>query len=268
MNARRSSATKYPAQLRKFVNAVEKRARKTGHTEAAARIFGAWSACYVRYCTLRDRPWQNERNVPGFLDYLKAREDVNTRSQERAVKGLVFLFEELLNTDVSGTPWYPSPKAASSSGDGAPTESNPKSDSEGKGATQQSSLLTQLLFHTSLPINEALDLRAGDIDPDAGLIYVSDALGTPKRIVEMPDTLSDTLREYIAEVRAERGIDYLDAPLFQAHALAGRVDEDAEDASETSPASKEKPTESSTEPSSASSSQNQSPEGASLWSYT
>jgi hypothetical protein len=85
----------------------------------------------------------------------------------------------------------------------------------------------------------------------------------------MPDTLSDTLREYIAEVRAERGVDYLDAPLFQAHALAGRVDEEAEDASETSSASKEKSTESSPEPSSAnSSSQNQSPEGASLWSYT
>jgi integrase len=237
---------------------VERQARKAGHAEAAARIFGAWSACYVRYCTLRDHPWQNEDNIPGFLEYLDAREDVNDRSRKRAVKSMVFLFEELLDTDVSDAPWHPS-ASPDPSGDGAPSAQEPKRSQGGTseaGGPEQSSLLTQLLFHTSLPINEALDLRAGDVDPDAGLIYVSDALGTPKRIIEMPDALSETLRDYIAKVRAERGSEYLDAPLFQAHALAGRVED--EEGSE----------EQRSDGQSSGAPEGQRREGASLWSYT
>ena len=262
MNARRSSSSKYPPQLRKFVNAVERRASRAGHSEAAARIFGAWSACYVRYCTLRDHPWQEAGNVPGFLDYLSSREDVNARSKKRAVKGMVFLFEEMLKKDVSEAPWHPSQQAPPA-GDGAPAKDE-TSKKEEEPESSQSSLLTQLLFHTSLPINEALDLRAGDIDPDAGLIYVSDALGTPKRIIEIPDALSDTLRSYISQVRADRGADYLDAPLFQAHALSGRVDDDGD--GDGSDASQEKAKkDAQPEPSSA---EDGPREGASLWSYT
>lgn len=264
MNARRSTTSKYPAQLRKFVDAVEKRAKSTGHSDAAAHIFGAWSACYVRYCTLRDHPWQDESNVSGFLDYLTSREDVNARSRQRAVKGMVFLFEEMLGTDVSASSWHPS-QSSTPSGDGATSGRKEETAEDGATNTQQSSLLTQLLFHTSLPINEALDLRAGDIDPDAGLIYVSDALGTPKRIIEMPETLSEMLQEYIAEVRAERGADYLDAPLFQAHALAGRVDDDSESdegsAQEAAATHDEQQASDGPPP-------NQTREGASLWSYT
>lgn len=199
--------------------------------------------------------------MPGFLDYLSSREDVNARSKKRAVKGMVFLFEEMLKKDVSNAPWHPSQQAPPA-GDGAPAKGEADEDKEEKPESGQSSLLTQLLFHTSLPINEALDLRAGDVDPDAGLIYVSDALGTPKRIIEIPDALSDTLRSYIAQVRADRGADYLDAPLFQAHALSGRVDADADSAD-----SPQKEAKQSSQ--SESSSDDEGPrEGASLWSYT
>jgi integrase len=82
-----------------------------------------------------------------------------------------------------------------------------------------------LLFHTSLPINEALDLCAGDVDLDAGLIYVSDPMGTPKRIVELPDVLYDPLRRHLERLRKKHGRRYFDAPLFQARALQGRRSE-------------------------------------------
>jgi integrase len=99
----------------------------------------------------------------------------------------------------------------------------------------QSSLLTRLLFHTSLPIQEAMDLRVGDVDLEAGMIYVSDAMGTPKQIVEIPDAIGDELAVHISDVRDDYPREPLDAPLFQANALKGRTDESASRAPASSP---------------------------------
>jgi integrase len=101
-----------------------------------------------------------------------------------------------------------------------------------------------LLFHTSLPIHEALDLRAGDVDLSAGLIYVSDALGTPKRVVELPDALREPLTRHVARVRRENGARSFDAPLFQANALRGRVtDEDDAGSDASAPPSEDEPSD-------------------------
>lgn len=217
---RRSS---FPPQLRKFVDRVDHKARAAGHTDAVARIYGAWAACFVRFCTLNDREWSAPEHVPDFLEYLETRQDVNGRSYDRAAESMVFLFDELLDTDVTDAPWHPDRRAGTrgeARGDGASTASE---DSAVDG--EQSTLLTRLLFHTSLPINEALELCAGDVDLDSGLIYVSDQMGTPKRIVELPDTLYDPLRRHLHRLRNEEGPRYFDAPLFQARAIQGRVND-------------------------------------------
>lgn len=217
---RRSS---FPPELQKFVESVEENAEEAGHSRAGARIIGAWSACFVRFCTVNDRGWREPDHVPGFLDYLEERQDVDEASRERAAEAMVFLFEDLLKTDVSGARWHPKRQAAQTeeavSDDGETTDEG--DDVEG----EQSTLLTRLLFHTSLPINEALELCAGDVDLDAGLIYVSDPMGTPKRIIELPDTLYDPLRRHLQRLRDEHGPRYFDASLFQARAIQGRVDE-------------------------------------------
>jgi len=56
-------------------------------------------------------------------------------------------------------------------------------------------------------------------------------MGTPKRIVELPDVLYDPLRRHLERLRKKHGRRYFDASLFQARALQGRRD-DVEDASQ------------------------------------
>jgi hypothetical protein len=218
---RRSS---FPPKLQKFVDTVEDKAQVAGHSASLARIFGAWAACFVRFCTVHDRSWRGARHVPAFLNYLGRRDDVDDASRKHAAKAMAFLFERLLKTDVSGASWHPDQQSTTK------TESKvAESTSNDEGAEkegEQSTLLTRLLFHTSLPINEALDLCAGDVDLDAGLIYVSDPMGTPKQIIELPDTLHDPLRRHLERLRKEHGRRYFDAPLFQARAIQGRVSED------------------------------------------
>lgn len=296
MSAKRRS--KYPAQLRRFVDTVERRARSAGQSDAHARVYGAWAACFVRYCTVRSQSWQDPGHVSGFLAYLRDQQQVEASSRRRAAESMAFLFQHLLQTDVQHADWYPSaspaeansappsssrpsdPSATASDGgsDGASASPSARSDakpaqrnataeasrstsrsasgsdstatrstsddaSAGDGAAgdgaaahaendatraEQSSLLTRLLFHTSLPIHEALDLRAGDVDLSAGLIYVSDSLGTPKRVVELPDALQEPLRRHVDRVQRDHGARSFDAPLFQANALRGRVNDDAD----------------------------------------
>jgi hypothetical protein len=223
--------TKYPPQLRRFVDAVEKRARKAGYAERKASIYAAWCACFVRFCTTTDRSWQEAEHVPSFFVYLRRHQDVGSDTYRHAQEGLAFLFQRLLNQDVQRADWYPYGSDATPSGDGAATGeaaggSDGADQQEGKGATtEQSTLLTKLLFHTSIPINEALDLHLGDVNLETGLIYVSDAMGTPKRIVEVPDALQEPLRTHVERLRKQEGPDAFNEPLFQANALRGRVEE-------------------------------------------
>lgn len=225
---RRSS---FPPELQKFVDTVEEKAQVVGHSNTLARIFGAWAACFVRFCTVHDRSWREAEHVPAFLGYLGRRDDVDEASRRHAAKAMAFLFERLLETDVSGASWHPDRQsnAETDRGEDEATADDESTDEE----SEQSTLLTRLLFHTSLPINEALDLCAGDVDLDAGLIYVSDPMGTPKRIIELPDTLYDPMRRHLERLRKEHGRRYFDAPLFQARAIQGRVDEDAASSTET-----------------------------------
>jgi integrase len=237
---RRSS---FPPELQKFVDTVEEKAQVAGHSSTLARIFGAWAACFVRFCTVHDRSWRESDHVPPFLDYLGRREDVDEASRKHAAKAMVFLFEQLLQTDVSGAAWHPERQETSEAE--ADADAAAADDDNGEDESEQSTLLTRLLFHTSLPINEALDLCAGDVDLDAGLIYVSDPMGTPKRIIELPDTLHDPLRRHLDRLRKEHGRQYFDAPLFQARAIQGRVDEDASAADEDEDDSEPVPAEAS-----------------------
>ena len=224
---RRSS---FPPELQKFVDTVEEKARAAGRSSALARIFGAWTACFVRFCTVHDRSWREPEHVPSFLTYLENRQDVDEGSREHAAKSLVFLFETLLKTNVDDADWHPDRQHQSPGDDAAGEEEASGDEAEEDEEGEQSTLLTRLLFHTSLPINEALDLCAGDVDLDAGLIYVSDPMGTPKRIIELPDVLYDSLRRHLERLRKKHGRRYFDASLFQARALQGRRD-DVEDAS-------------------------------------
>lgn len=228
---RRSS---FPPKLKKFVKSVEKNAQSAGISSSRARIYGAWCACFVRYCTVNDRSWREPENVPVFIDYLTTEKEVAKSSRERVAQSLAFLFEELLKADLSDAKWHPDRTSESESSE---PDEEPETAEEEEG--EQSNLLTRLLFHTSLPISEAMELCAGDVDLESELIYVSDAMGTPKQIIELPEELHQPLREHLQRIREKHGPRYYDAPLFQARALKGRVDqapeEDDEDESDTLP---------------------------------
>jgi len=206
----------FPPKLQKFVNSVEKNAKKAGKSASRARIFGAWSACFVRYCTVNDRSWRDPGHVPAFINYLTEEKDVNEASQERVAESLAFLFENLLKVDLEGATWHPDHQPE-------PEEDEQQAKKPEKSSGEQSNLLTRLLFHTSLPISEAMELCAGDVDLDSGLIYVSDAMGTPKQIVELPEELYEPLESHLETLREKHGPRYFNAPLFQARALQGRV---------------------------------------------
>lgn len=236
-----SGSSPVPKQLQKFVQRIETNASRSGRPDTVARLYGAWSACYVRYCTMTNRDWRVHKNAPYFLRYLQSEQEVGSSSLRRAAEGLLFVFEEMMGRELGAVSWRPpsggSPQTKGSQTRGSQTTSSgadassgsPKEEADAEESSSagpdQGSMLTRLLFHTSLPIQEAMDLRVGDVDLEAGMIYVSDALGTPKHIVEIPDAIGDALATHIREVRQDNPADPLDAPLFQANALKGRTAE-------------------------------------------
>lgn len=245
-----SRTSQYPKRLRKFVRTIEKHATASGRSAKKAQLFGGWAACYVRFCTVKEQDWRQTDNVPPFLRHMKEKQQIRPRSLRRAAEGLLFMFEEMMGRNLGPITWRPdasasrddasSPDSSAGSSVGASDMSNgdtPPSDTPPSDEPEQSSMLTRLLFHTSLPIQEALDLRVGDVDFNAGMIYVSDAMGTPKRIVEIPETLIEPLQRHVREVRRGYAGQPLDAPVFQANALKGKT----ADPSDVSASSSESP---------------------------
>jgi len=277
-----SDSSPVPKQLQKFVQRIETNASRSGRPDKVARLYGAWSACYVRYCTMTNRDWRVHKNAPYFLRYLQSEQEVGSSSLRRAAEGLLFVFEELMGRELGTVSWRPpsggssqprgsQPRGSQKRGSqttssGADASAGPSKEEADGGASSagpdQGSMLTRLLFHTSLPIQEAMDLRVGDVDLEAGMIYVSDALGTPKHIVEIPDAIGDALATHIREVRQENPADPLDAPLFQANALKGQTAEANAAVDDQADASADDPDESSPAPAEA-----DSDDRRSLWQY-
>jgi hypothetical protein len=274
-----SGSSPVPKQLQKFVQRIETNASRSGRPEKVARLYGAWSACYVRYCTMTNRDWRVHRNAPYFLRYLQSEQEVGSPSLRRAAEGLLFVFEEMMGRELGAVSWRPpsgdssqtkgsqtrGSQTTSSGADASSGSSREEADDEASSSAgpDQGSMLTRLLFHTSLPIQEAMDLRVGDVDLEAGMIYVSDALGTPKHIVEIPDAIGDALATHIREVRRDNPADPLDAPLFQANALKGRTAEADTAADEQADASTDAPDTSSPAPAEA----DPDDDRRSLWQY-
>jgi len=137
-------------------------------------------------------------DVKDFLSYLALTRKVSSSTQNQAFNALLFLFREVLKTELGDL----SKKVRAKRGQRLPVILSPEEvQSLFKHVKDLNLLILQLLYGAGLRLLELARLRVKDIDFDQNLVFVRGSKGDKDRATILPQTVKDVLKKHLDEVK-------------------------------------------------------------------
>ena len=166
-----------------------------------------WVRRYVRFHALRHPIEMGEPKVTAFLTHLAVVRDVSASTQQQALSALLFLYRDVLGTEL---PWL----------DGIVRPKKPRRRSVILSAGEVMAvlallegtygLLARLLYGTGMRLMEGVRLRTKDVDLSRREIVVRNGKGGHDRVTMVPATLVAALSAQRTHVRALWEADRMD----------------------------------------------------------
>jgi len=157
-----------------------------------------WVRRFILFSGKRHPATLGEVEVTRFLNHLAVDRQVAAATQNQALSALLFLYREVLKSDL---PWL----------DGLTRPKKPVrlpvvlTEQEVKALLAELSgvhwLVAGLLYGAGLRVLEALRLRVKDVDFDYRQVLVRDGKGAKDRVTMLPDGLVEPLRNYLPRVK-------------------------------------------------------------------
>ena len=163
-----------------------------------------WVRFFVRWSARASGAMRHPRDmgaadVQAFLTMLASERHVSSSTHNQALSALLFLYRDVLNTEL---PWMQNiqrpqqPKRIPS----VLTQAEVGALMAQMQGTE--ALLARLLYGTGMRLMEGIRLRIKDVDFDRKVIVVRQAKGNKDRVVMLPHSLLDTLRQQLLHARA------------------------------------------------------------------
>ena len=163
-----------------------------------------WVRFFVRWSARASGAMRHPRDmgaadVQAFLTMLASERHVFSSTHNQALSALLFLYRDVLNTEL---PWMQDiqrpqqPKRIPS----VLTQAEVGALLAQMQGTE--ALLARLLYGTGMRLMEGIRLRVKDVDFDRKVIVVRQAKGNKDRVVMLPHSLLDTLRQQLLHARA------------------------------------------------------------------
>lgn len=163
-----------------------------------------WVRFFVRWSARASGAMRHPRDmgaadVQAFLTMLASERHVSSSTHNQALSALLFLYRDVLNTEL---PWMQDiqrpqqPKRIPS----VLTQAEVGALLAQMQGTE--ALLARLLYGTGMRLMEGIRLRVKDVDFDRKVIVVRQAKGNKDRVVMLPHSLLDTLRQQLLHARA------------------------------------------------------------------
>src|SRR5574340_429543 len=159
------------------------------------KTYLSWVRHFIHWSGLRHPADMGAAEIEAFLSMLANQRDVAASTQNQALAALLFLSKQVLVIDL---PWL----------DGITRAKKPArlpvvlSQAEVRavlGHTKGTSgLIIRMLYGTGMRLMEAMRLRVKDVDFDANIILVRGGNGDKDRVVPLPATLAQPLRDQLA----------------------------------------------------------------------
>lgn len=196
--ARQSSEAFPPLQSLKLLDQLRERIRYLHYSRSTEESYVYWCRFFIRWSGKRHPREMGKEEVEAFLTFLAVDRNVAVSTHRVALSSILFLYQKVLGISL---PWLDG-LARPTVPKRLPVVLTPDEVTEILSRlTGHHAVLGKLLYGTGMRINEALQLRVKDIDFAHRAIIVREAKGFKDRVVMLPNSLADALREQLLHAR-------------------------------------------------------------------
>lgn len=184
----------------KLEDQIRARIRRQGLAYRTEESYIGWYKRYVRFHGMRHPQELGKEGVEAFLNDLALRHQLSAATQNQAFSALLFLYREVLGTEMEGIDARRAKRARR-----LPVvlsrEETRRLLAEARSGTPR--VLLSLLYGCGLRVSEGLRLRVKDVDFSNGLIWIRCGKGGKDRCLSMPGSLRGDLERQVAAARLQ-----------------------------------------------------------------
>ena len=194
----RTQGFRPPLQATRLLGQLRERLRYLHYSYRTEETYVHWARFYIHFHGLRHPRDLGKAEVEAFLTMLATQRKVSVSTHRQALSALLFLYKEVLAQQL---PWLdeigrPLPKRRIPAVLTVAEVQRLLAFIDG-----QPALLARLLYGTGMRLMEGLALRTKDVDFDRHAIVVREGKGAKDRVVMLPRSLIEPLREQLQHSR-------------------------------------------------------------------
>ena len=187
-----------PLQAPRLIGQVRERLRYLHYSYRTEQSYVHWAKFFIHFHGLKHPRDLGKPEVEAFLTMLATQRKVSVATHRQALSALLFLYKEVLAQEL---PWLqeigrPLPKRRIPAVLTVPEVQRLFAFMDGEPA-----LLARLLYGTGMRLMEGLGLRTKDVDFDRQAIIVREGKGSKDRVVMLPRSLQEPLRQQLLRSR-------------------------------------------------------------------
>ena len=186
-------------QSRRLLEQLRERVRYLHYSLSTEKVYLYWARFFIRWHGLRHPRDMGATEVEAFLTMLATERKVSPSTHNQALSALLFLYRQVLDIDL---PWLTNIQRPAYRRRIPSVLTAAEVSSVLSLLTGESALLARLLYGTGMRLMEGLRLRIKDVDFDRSAIIVRQAKGNKDRVVMLPRSLAEQLREQRLASRA------------------------------------------------------------------
>ena len=193
-NATRQQDTAGASAKPKLLDRMRAAIRVKHYSLRTERTYLGWVKQFVRWSGMRHPSDMGATEVEAFLSMLANQRDVAASTQNQALAALLFLYKHVLGVDL---PWLDGISRAKKPARLPVVLTQTEVAAVLAHTSSTGGIVIRLLYGTGMRLMEALRLRVKDVDFGANIILVRDGKGGKDRVVPLPATLAQPLRDQL-----------------------------------------------------------------------
>lgn len=201
-----------------FITELTTFIRMRGLSYSTEKTYVHWIKRYINFCGYQSRHDISSADINRFLEHLVIKKNVSPNTQKTALNAIVFLCREHLKQNTESLKY----KRAKKGPKIPEVFTHREAIAVINELSEPAKLVTQLMYGSGLRINEALRLRAADIDLDVQSVTVRNGKGNRDRKTLLPTALIKPIKQQLAlvEVLHDRDLDKGFGEVYMPYALA------------------------------------------------
>lgn len=187
-----------PLQATRILGQLRERLRYLHYSLRTEQNYVYWARYFIRFHGLRHPREMGQAEVEAFLTMLANERQVSASTHRQALSALLFLYKEVVAQDL---PWLPQIGRPNGHKRIPTVLSVPEVERLFAFLDGECGLLARLLYGTGMRLMEGLSLRVKDVDFQRQAIVVREGKGAKDRVVMLPQTLREPLRQQLQQAR-------------------------------------------------------------------